>query len=148
MPDYVVDGRVCNDPWYTPAGTASKVAPSWETYAATSLRAVRLSADDDPERWPEFWGNLAMIDLVVDDFNDGRTFSLARKLRAAGFKGELRVSGAFLLDQVQYFARCGCNAFSPKENALLSKISHQLGIFTVSYQPLWSRENEHLLASR
>ena len=50
---------------------------------------------------------LALISIVFPAFADGRGFSLARLLRRAGFKGELRASGRLLADQYTHALGCG-----------------------------------------
>lgn len=55
-------------------------------------------------------GLLARASLVTVDFPsfaDGRGFSLARRLRAAGFTGRLRAVGALIPDQFAYARSCG-----------------------------------------
>ena len=54
--------------------------------------------------------NLARIETLrihFDDFADGRGFSLARRLRNAGFQGHLRASGHVISDQFRYALACG-----------------------------------------
>jgi uncharacterized protein (DUF934 family) len=50
---------------------------------------------------------LGLISIVFPAFADGRGFSLARLLRRAGFKGELRASGRLLADQYTHALGCG-----------------------------------------
>lgn len=46
-------------------------------------------------------------------FSDGRGFSSARLLREKyGFKGEIRATGHFILDQIPYLLRVGFDAFA------------------------------------
>ena len=47
----------------------------------------------------------ALIEIAFPAFADGRGFSLARLIRRAGFKGELRASGRLLADQYAPCAR-------------------------------------------
>lgn len=50
----------------------------------------------------------ALIALRIPKFNDGRAYSLARRLRDAhGYRGELRARGDILLDQVKLLLRAG-----------------------------------------
>jgi uncharacterized protein (DUF934 family) len=50
---------------------------------------------------------LGLISIAFPAFADGRGFSLARLLRRAGFKGELRASGRLLADQYTHALGCG-----------------------------------------
>jgi phosphoadenosine phosphosulfate reductase len=46
-------------------------------------------------------------------FSDGRGFSTARLLRDKyGFKGEIRATGHFILDQIPYLLRVGFDSFA------------------------------------
>jgi uncharacterized protein (DUF934 family) len=50
---------------------------------------------------------LALIAIRFPAFNDGRGFTLARKLRRAGFTGTLRAAGPLIADQFAYALACG-----------------------------------------
>ena len=53
---------------------------------------------------------LSRLDLISIDFPsraDGRGFSLARRLRGMGFKGELRARGPLIVDQFAFALSCG-----------------------------------------
>jgi uncharacterized protein (DUF934 family) len=50
---------------------------------------------------------LALIAVAFPAFGDGRGFTLARRLRAAGFAGRLRAVGALLPDQHRFARECG-----------------------------------------
>lgn len=54
---------------------------------------------------------LAVIALVFPKFTDGRAYSAARRLREAGFAGEVRATGDVLLDQLPLMLRAGFDAF-------------------------------------
>lgn len=54
-----------------------------------------------------FFDRLALIAIRFPAFSDGRGFSLARRLRRAGFKGTLRVKGPIIADQWPYAISCG-----------------------------------------
>jgi len=50
------------------------------------------------------------VDLIAirfGAFTDGRGFSLARLIRAKGYKGTLRATGPLIPDQFAYVLRCG-----------------------------------------
>ncbi len=50
---------------------------------------------------------LELVEIAFPAFADGRGFSLARLIRRAGFKGELRASGRLLADQYAHALGCG-----------------------------------------
>jgi len=50
---------------------------------------------------------VALIAISFPAFSDGRGFSLARLIRRAGFKGELRASGRLIADQYGHAIACG-----------------------------------------
>jgi uncharacterized protein (DUF934 family) len=61
----------------------------------------------DPAALAPYFGRLALIAVSFPAFADGRGFSLARLIRRAGFRGELRASGRLLADQTTHARRCG-----------------------------------------
>ncbi|MCX7899269.1 MAG: DUF934 domain-containing protein [Methylocystis sp.] len=50
---------------------------------------------------------LGLVSISFPAFSDGRGFSLARLIRRAGFKGELRASGRLVADQYTHAIGCG-----------------------------------------
>ncbi len=54
---------------------------------------------------------LGVIALAFPKFTDGRAYSTARRLREAGFTGEIRATGDVLLDQLPLMLRAGFDAF-------------------------------------
>lgn len=56
-------------------------------------------------------GRLALVALSFPKFSDGRAYSTARRLREAGFYGEIRATGDVLLDQIPLMLRAGFDAF-------------------------------------
>ncbi len=76
----------------------------------------------------------SLIEVEFASFTDGRGFSLATQLRQYGFKGELRATGDFLLDQLNYLQRCGFDAFEFDAQADITVIQEALAAFSHSYQ--------------
>lgn len=72
---------------------------------------ARLGNTDRPEALEPILHRLSVIVLPFPAFNDGRAYSLARKLREMGFSGELRATGNVLPDQLQFMLQVGFNAF-------------------------------------
>ena len=50
---------------------------------------------------------LSLIAVAFPGFGDGRGFSIARRLRRAGFTGILRAAGPLIADQFAYALACG-----------------------------------------
>lgn len=93
---------------------------------------LRLEASESPELIGPDVHKLALIVLHVPYFRDGRAYSWARLLRTRlGYKGEIRVTGHVLKDQVAFFARVGVDSFDlprpvaePDIEAMRAEISH------------------------
>ena len=97
---------------------------------------VRLETSDTPEAIGEDVHRLAVVELHVPYFKDGRAFSWARLLRTRlGYKGEIRVSGHILKDQLAFFRRVGVDAFSLAHAFPLADIEQALGQISNVYQP-------------
>ena len=97
---------------------------------------VRLETNESPETLGEDVHELAMIELHVPYFKDGRAYSWARVLRTRlGFTGEIRVSGHVLKDQLAFFSRVGVDAFDLKQNLPVAEIQAALHEISVVYQP-------------
>lgn len=65
---------------------------------------------------------LAGVELVSVDFpafNDGRGFSIARRLRALGYAGRLRAAGPVIADQFTYLLECGFDEVEVPEHVAL-----------------------------
>lgn len=82
-------------------------------------------------------GDLKLIAIEFTAFTDGRGFSLAAQLRQYGFKGELRATGAILIDQLHYLQRCGFDAFELSADADTAVALDALAAFSDAYQPGW-----------
>jgi uncharacterized protein (DUF934 family) len=97
---------------------------------------VRLDSLESPEALGQDVHRLALVALNVPYFRDGRAFSWARLLRTRlGFKGEIRVTGHVLRDQIAFFTRVGANAFELTQNLSLEDFARALHEFSEVYQP-------------
>ena len=66
-----------------------------------------------------YFDQVALLAVQFPAFSDGRGFSLARQLRRAGFKKELRAFGPLLPDQYASALACGFNTIEiPDDRAL------------------------------
>lgn len=84
-----------------------------------------LEGDSDPDG---ITVNLAQVDGININFataQDGRGFSLARRLREDGFKGRLRASGPLMTDQYRHARQSGFDelAITPEHAARMPEKS-------------------------
>ena len=92
---------------------------------------VQLGNVDKPEALANALSSLSLIVLPFPAFNDGRAYSIARKLREMGYKGELRATGNVLPDQLQLMLQVGFDAFDIGERFSLEtwqKASRQMSL--------------------
>lgn len=69
--------------------------------------ALDLAHTDDPALVQPFLADLRLIRIAFPAFNDGRAFTIARRLRMMGFAGELRALGPVIADQYAMARRVG-----------------------------------------
>ncbi|MES2144235.1 MAG: DUF934 domain-containing protein [Pseudomonadota bacterium] len=72
--------------------------------------AVDLVNSDDPEALTPYLDDLTLIRVAFPAFNDGRAFTIARRLRMAGYKGALHAVGPVIADQYAMARRVGFDA--------------------------------------
>ena len=75
--------------------------------ATGDAAAVDLPSDTDPSELADVAARAAAIRIDFPSFADGRGFTLAQRLRAAGFAGRLRARGHVLADQYAMARRAG-----------------------------------------
>jgi uncharacterized protein (DUF934 family) len=142
-------GRIVDDPFFAiaddePAPFTGAVLVSLKRFAAdkdTLLArnyplAVRVGPGESPQSLGDDVNRLAAVVLQVGYFKDGRAFSWARLLRTRlGFKGEIRIAGHFLKDQIAFFARVGADAFDFSQNISPDDVDKALKEISDVYQP-------------
>lgn len=69
--------------------------------------AVDLAQTDNPEALRAVLSDLNLIRIAFPAFNDGRAFTIARRLRMMGFTGTLRAHGPVIADQYAMLRRVG-----------------------------------------
>ncbi|MFV1591452.1 DUF934 domain-containing protein [Phaeobacter sp. JH20_36] len=79
---------------------------SW-TVGFDSDTAIEMQPDADPSALSNQLPGLEMIRIHFPSFADGRGFTLARRLRLAGYTGRLRAYGHVLADQYAMARRSG-----------------------------------------
>ena len=81
--------------------------------------ALDLAHTDDPAAVAPYLAALTLIRVAFPAFNDGRAFTVARRLRMLGYTGELRALGPVIADQYAMARRVGFDAVEiPDELAL------------------------------
>ena len=135
------DGAVVADDWLPPAEQAPGdgerrilTLAQWQDAGCPAGAAVQLEAGDTADALLDALEGLALVAVHFEAFTDGRGFSLARRLREAGFGGELRARGQLLPDQAHYLRRCGFNALEFTDPGRLAQAQERLAVFTTDYQ--------------
>jgi len=131
---------VIEDPWIT-IDVVDRPVSNYPWFSLLPLLA--LSSNDQqplPQTWLGAWFepqvnldvfssqilSLPVLCIHVSDFHDGRAFSLAILLkRQIEYRGELRIAGNFLIDQMAILRDCGVDSFSLPDG---SDVEHALFI--------------------
>ena len=97
---------------------------------------VRLDTAQSPEILSADLAQIALVEIHIPYFKDGRAFSWARLLRTRlNFRGEIRITGHFLPDQIAFFQRVGVDSFVLSENMTITQIEKATSYVTQVYQP-------------
>ncbi len=85
-----------------------------------------------------------MIVVTIPKYADGRAFSIARLLRERdGYKGEIRATGAYIIDQVPLMMRVGIDAFETSDPVLIDAFERGEWPEVPHYlQPAWPGDGE------
>jgi uncharacterized protein (DUF934 family) len=110
----VRDGAFTADDWRVLAG-GETAAPGEKAIAPlarfiaeeTGARGVEILNTTPPESLAPLFPRLELIAVPFPAFNDGRGFSLGKRLRRLRFAGELRAKGHVIPDQYPYARACG-----------------------------------------
>lgn len=73
----------------------------------TNQTAVDLLNTDDPTALDGQLDRLTLIRVAFPAFSDGRAFTIARRLRMMGYKGQLLAYGPVIADQYAMLRRVG-----------------------------------------
>ena len=85
--------------------TLDTIAGHSSTHLALNVAQTTPLADIMPHL-----AHVALIRIAFPAFNDGRGFTLARRLRLAGYRGTLRAAGHVIADQYAMARRAGFDA--------------------------------------
>jgi uncharacterized protein (DUF934 family) len=95
----VTDQGFGSEDWNAPVVALSDIA--------AHQGAVDLTNIDDPEVLRPHLAELRLIRVAFPAFNDGRAFTIARRLRMMGYTGRLRAKGHVIADQYTMARRVG-----------------------------------------
>ena len=84
--------------------------------AEIQIKILVISADSPTNYLIGPFNKLDRIVITSIDFNDGRIFSLGRKIRLLGYTGKLTVVGDVLPDQYPLLLSCGFDSVLVLEN--------------------------------
>lgn len=99
----VTDTGFAPDEWLKGFVTPGELA----TGLAVLHMGLDLPADTEAEAVAQHLARAGLIRIRFAAFNDGRGFTLARRLRRMGFVGRLRAAGHVLADQYAMARRSG-----------------------------------------
>lgn len=74
---------------------------------ASHKGVLDLAHTDDPALVEPYLASLTLIRVAFPSFSDGRAFTIARRLRMAGYSGKLRAQGPVIADQYAMARRVG-----------------------------------------
>jgi uncharacterized protein (DUF934 family) len=94
--------------------------------------ALRLANDVDVEHLD--LAGVQVIELDFPKFTDGRAYSQAVTLRRRGYAGELRATGAVLVDQLVQMQRTGFSSAVLREDQDIAHAERQFALFAAFYQ--------------
>lgn len=95
---------IVTDAGFAPAAPVAAVPLS---DIAAHKGVVDLAQTDAPEALIPYLADLTLIRVAFPAFNDGRAFTIARRLRVLGYTGTLRAVGPVIADQYAMARRVG-----------------------------------------
>ena len=97
---------------------------------------IRLKAAENPEQLGDDVHHFAVVALEIPTFKDGRAFSWARILRTRmRYRGEVRIVGHILYDQVALLQRVGADSFELDAKIMSAEVDRALHEMKNVYQP-------------
>lgn len=109
---------------------------------------LRVTTADDIAPLEALIASVSYVEVHFLDPNDGRGFTLGRRLRDMGFTGELRATGAYAEDQLQYLHRCGFDSFLLPPTVDKETASELLRAISVTLQPSTISERKVIFNER
>ena len=106
---------------------------------------VAIANDVKASALEPYLEQVELISIAFPNYGDGRGFSIARQLRALGYKGVLRASGPLIADQFAYALDCGFDEIAlPDSLAARQPVDQWLamaGIVSHTYQRGYGAQN-------
>ena len=153
----IVNGRVVTDHWVrladeAPLPDGGHVIVSFARWQAEKsilcafdlVCGVWLDSHQSSELLCDDLDSLDLVALNFPAFADGRGFTSGRILRERyGFRGQIRATGAFILDQIDLLRRCGFDAFDTEKPEIIRGIMRNAPAqVRVYYQPGQDAQDE------
>lgn len=111
---------------------------------------IHIENDVDWDTLKSAMGRVDLISIAFPKYADGRGFSIARRLRNAGFRGELRAHGPLIADQFPFALAVGFTTVEIPETMAtrqpLAQWMAALKVVAVTYQADFSKARNILQA--
>jgi uncharacterized protein (DUF934 family) len=104
---------------------ATPVSPVTLDRIAGHDGVLDLAHTDAPEAVRPYLEGLRLIRISFPAFNDGRAFTIARRLRSFGYAGELRAIGPVIADQYAMARRVGFDSVEIPDDLALRQPQEQ-----------------------
>ena len=153
----IVNGCVVTDHWVrladeAPLPDGGHVIVSFARWQAEKsifcgsdlVCGVWLDSHQSSELLCDDLDSLDLVALNFPAFADGRGFTSGRILRERyGFRGQIRATGVFILDQIDLLRRCGFDAFDTEKPEVIRGIMRNAPAqVRVYYQPGQDAQDE------
>ena len=115
---------IVTDAGFAPDGWTGGFVSLAEADDVQGVQALNLLATDDPARLSNRLADLPLIRIAFAAFNDGRGFTLARRLRMMGYQGRLRAHGPILADQYAMAPRVGSDEAEIPDELAATVLAH------------------------
>lgn len=103
--------------------------------AGASEVGVEVPSPTELDELEDVLAQVTLVAVRMEGAADGRAFTLAKWLRErSGFTGQIRVTGPFVEDQLDYLRRCGFDAFELGPDHDEETARACLHRFSVTYQ--------------
>jgi len=113
---------------------------AWESGGGEAKAGLEVPNDTDAKALAPHFNRVDLIAIAFPNFADGRGFSLARRLRALGYRGRLRAKGHLIADQYPMARACGFDEVQIDETlARRQPEAHWLAVASVRGHALAAR---------
>ncbi|MDO4896465.1 MAG: DUF934 domain-containing protein [Moraxella sp.] len=85
---------------------------------AHALITADTTIDELNQYFPKYNDHINLLVIYVEDFKDGRTFSLIRCLRNLNYQKDIIIAGNYGLDQAGYYHKSGATGFLVQDKQL------------------------------